>query len=322
MRTPLKVSPAPTVSATTTGTPGTSSVVPSGRTATAPSPPRVTTTSPGPAPAQRVAVCTGSSSGWSQWRSSSLTLTTSARVTSSSTRATGPGAVRGDGRTGVGVERDQGAATVGADRVEDGVGARARARSRSSRRAARRSRRRARRRGASRGRSRRTPPRSSSRVTTALDVRPLAVGRASTVTPLASSHARTIAPRASSPSSVTSRTSRPSRPRVMATLAGLPPGRSWGWPLRSGTTSTSASPTTRTRGCASVMPPSCRCGTPSDRATALARLGRQRQSRQEGRLHRVVEVGLARPDRRLRWLAGSSSWCQEPRSTSRRWVTT
>ena len=296
MRTPLKVSPAPTVSATTTGTPGTSRVVPSGRTATAPSPPRVTTTSPGPAAAHRVAVATGSASGCSQWRSSSLTLTTSERVTSSSTRRTG------SVRSGVMLGRALGSREM-------------RARPRWARNASRTV-------SApgsstvamepawstsqpSSGTSSRCQSRSktydaaplSSRVTTALDVRPLAVVRARTVTSLASSHARTAAPRSSSPSRVTSRTSRPSRPSVIATLAGLPPGKSCGRPALSGTTSTSASPTTRTRGCASVMPPSCRWPD-------LVRQGRcAGETRVGPRTHETPARGR-----------GSGDWSEDPSS--------
>ncbi|CPU59369.1 Uncharacterised protein [Mycobacteroides abscessus] len=75
-----------------------------------------------------------------------------------------------------------------------------------------------------------------------------------------SSHARTASPCTSFPSHVASRASRPSRPSVSATFARLPPGCSATLPSARCTTSTSASPTTRTcrlsavvsRGAASV----------------------------------------------------------------------
>ena len=107
---------------------------------------------------------------------------------------------------------------------------------------------------------------------------------------------------------------------MIATLAGLPPGRSWGWPSRSGTTSTSASPTTRTRGCASVMRPSCRCRAPVRQGHRAGETGRQRESWQEGGLDRVVEVGLARPHRRLRPVGGVELVVPRAPSTSRRCV--
>ena len=47
--------------------------------------------------------------------------------------------------------------------------------------------------------------------------------------------------------------------------------------------------------------------------------GGERQPRQQGRLHRVVEVGLARPDGADRRFCASSWWCQEPRSRSIRY---
>ena len=74
----MNESPAPTVSATVTAGATTSTSTPVAVTTTAPSPPRVTTTAAGPSVAQRRAWSSGSVSGSSQPRSSSLTLTTSA----------------------------------------------------------------------------------------------------------------------------------------------------------------------------------------------------------------------------------------------------
>ena len=72
------VSPAPTVSMTFTATPGRRARSPVEVPATTPSDPSVTATSVGPRLSQSSTTCSGVMSGSSQWRSSELTLTTSA----------------------------------------------------------------------------------------------------------------------------------------------------------------------------------------------------------------------------------------------------
>lgn len=86
----MKASPAPTVSATSTASAGTSHRPP-GQKTRAPAPPMVTTTSAGPLPsrlpsAQRRAVSSGERPGWSRPRSSSLAFTTSLSATKRSAR--------------------------------------------------------------------------------------------------------------------------------------------------------------------------------------------------------------------------------------------
>ena len=83
----MNESPAPTVSTTSTGTPGRLTGPLAAPTARAPSPPRVTTTSAGPWPSQAAATSSTVLPGSSHATSSSLAFTRSATASSSCTTA-------------------------------------------------------------------------------------------------------------------------------------------------------------------------------------------------------------------------------------------